>query len=169
MSSGGATSNGSTTLNTGGAAGRWGASDAPSASPGVYNITNNNNINYNYGSNITAISSDGHAGGSVPTFQDLERQRQASGAGISGGLSSAMATVGQSEYLQSAASALQNSKGLQKTSDSIRRYTGFDLNYAIGGKTLAEKAEAKLAKEADHGYAGGSGYQGISIPIPPPQ
>mgnify|MGYP006090346425 CR=1 FL=1 len=30
----------------------------------TYNITNNNNINYNYGSNITAISSEG----SVPTF-----------------------------------------------------------------------------------------------------
>ena len=39
----------------------------------TYNITNNNNINYNYGSNITAISSDGQ----VPTFQELEKQKQA--------------------------------------------------------------------------------------------
>ena len=39
----------------------------------TYNITNNNNINYNYGSNITAISSEG----SVPTFHEMEKQKKA--------------------------------------------------------------------------------------------
>ena len=39
----------------------------------TYNITNNNNINYNYGANITAISSDS---GSVPTFHDLDKNKK---------------------------------------------------------------------------------------------
>ena len=48
---------------------KWGpenlnASSTQQIGGSTYNITNNNNINYNYGSNITAISSEG----SVPTF-----------------------------------------------------------------------------------------------------
>jgi hypothetical protein len=43
----------------------WG----PQKEGSTFNITNNNNINYNYGSNITAISSEG----SVPTFQEMEK------------------------------------------------------------------------------------------------
>jgi len=57
---------------------KWGSSGAEPANAmsstsniggSTFNITNNNNINYNYGSNITAISSEG----SVPTFQDIDK------------------------------------------------------------------------------------------------
>lgn len=58
----------SSSLNTGGNS-TWGPSNSNPTPPATYNITNNNNINYNYGSNITAISNDGP----VPTFHELEK------------------------------------------------------------------------------------------------
>ena len=54
------------TLNTRSTGNTWG----PSKEGSTFNITNNNNINYNYGSNITAISSEG----SVPTFQEIDKK-----------------------------------------------------------------------------------------------
>lgn len=50
----------------------WGADTIISSNLGgaTFNITNNNNINNNYGSSITAISSDNT---SVPTFHDLDK------------------------------------------------------------------------------------------------
>ena len=62
---------------------RWGPTPAATSSSeaqqsttvagSTFNITNNNNINYNYGSNITAISSDS---GSVPTFHDIDKKKK---------------------------------------------------------------------------------------------
>lgn len=84
----------------GGASTTWGAGGANTslssgATGGTYNITNNNNINYNYGSNVTAISSA--SDGPVPTFHELDKQRKKdakSGSGVMGGIGSAMSSVG---------------------------------------------------------------------------
>ena len=66
----------------------WG----PEGGGSTFNITNNNNINYNYGSNITAISSEGN----VPTFTDIEKKKD---AGALGALGSAIGSVTSSEYV----------------------------------------------------------------------
>lgn len=173
---------------------KWGASGPESSSSSnvvssgqggsTYNITNNNNINYNYGSNITAISSDGS--GSVPTFHDVEKAKKeaaanqsyaasalgylGSGAGaVASGLGKNIPGAGRS--LNTVAQTLQSSKGLAQVSDSIKRNTGLDIHKALGGKTAVELAEERLKKEqtdARGGYGGGyGGYQGISIPLTP--
>jgi hypothetical protein len=43
----------------------------------TFNITNNNNINVNYGSNITSFGSEA----TVPTFQDLDKKNQSNNQG----------------------------------------------------------------------------------------
>lgn len=172
---------------------KWGA-DGPSSmsstgqSGSTYNITNNNNINYNYGSNITAISSEG--GGSVPTFHDLDKAKREAAQKASGGPSyaaSAMGYVGSSlgsmasgvssakantsGGLSSVTKTIQSSKGIAQFSDTIKRNTGLDIHRALGGKTAVDLAEERLQKDAEQsraGYGGGySGYQGISIPLTP--
>ena len=94
-------SGGSGSLNT--AAPRWGnqSSDPAAASTmqtsnttsigsSTFNITNNNNINYNYGDNVTAIGSDGK----VPTFQDLDKQSKSNDKGsYLGQLTSAVGNI----------------------------------------------------------------------------
>jgi hypothetical protein len=74
----------------GGSKPTWG----PDGGGSTFNITNNNNINYNYGSNITAISSEG----SVPTFQDLEKKKSEA-PGTFGAIGSALSGVANSEYV----------------------------------------------------------------------
>lgn len=128
----------------------------------TYNITNNNNINYNYGSNITAISSDGS--GSVPTFHDLEKAKKeaaanqsyaasalgylGSGVGsVASGIGGSKSLSGVSKGLGTVAQSLQSSKGLAQVSDSIKRNTGLDIHKALGGKTAVELAEERLKKE----------------------
>lgn len=152
---------------------------APSQAGSTYNITNNNNINYNYGSNITAISSEG--AGSVPTFHDLEKAKKEAEAknasytsSTLGYLGSAVGTVasgiGGSKGISSVTQSLQTSKGLAQVSDTIKRNTGLDIHKALGGKTAVQLAEERLKKEQDSaqaGYGGGYGYQGISIPLTP--
>lgn len=83
----------STTLNSKG--GSWGP---PKPEGSTYNITNNNNINYNYGSNITAISSEG----SVPTFQEMEQQRKSEQSGTLGAIGSAISNVAKSNIVKNA-------------------------------------------------------------------
>jgi len=94
-----------------------GASGIGSSQPAgsTYNITNNNNINYNYGSNITAISSDG--GGPVPTFHDVDKAKKAAEkkAGAYSYASGALGYLGSSVgAIGNAASGLgsSTSKGL---------------------------------------------------------
>jgi hypothetical protein len=93
----------------------------------TFNVTNNNNINYNYGSNITAISNDGP----VPTFHDLDKKKKNGGSGgggssstgnaALGGIGSALAGVGNSKIWlgQSVSSAVAGSTYLASASDSI--------------------------------------------------
>lgn len=178
---------------------KWGTSQGqPSTTSNVvsstgqggstFNITNNNNINYNYGSNITAISSDG--AGSVPTFHDLDKKKKEVSGGMLGGASNTLGYIGSSlgsvasgmssqkgasggsGTISSITKSLQTSKGLAQTSDSIKRYTGIDIHGAIGGKTAVQLAEERLQKEQEQLRAGGyggnaGGYQGISIPLTP--
>ena len=68
---GGSQQSQSSSINTGGNS-TWGPSSSNTSQPATYNITNNNNINYNYGSNITAISNDGP----VPTFHEIDKQKR---------------------------------------------------------------------------------------------
>ena len=153
----------------------------------TYNITNNNNINYNYGSNITAISSDGN--GSVPTFHDLEKakkERDAKGGAsyassalgylgssigsAASGLSGSKGLSGVGGGLSSITHSVQTSKNLATVSEAIKRNTGLDIHRALGGKTAVQLAEERLKKEQEQaaGAGGGyGGYQGISIPLTP--
>lgn len=124
---------------------KWGpenlnASSTQQIGGSTYNITNNNNINYNYGSNITAISSEG----SVPTFQDLEKNKNPS---YGSQLTSALSSVAKSEYLNNAAKTVQNSQYLSSASDTIKRAVGVDIRRALGGKTAAEIAEERIKKD----------------------
>lgn len=167
---------------------KWGAGGATSSSSNVmssagqpgstYNITNNNNINYNYGSNITAISSDG--GGSVPTFHDLDKaKREAAKAGGASYAANALGYVGSSlgsvssgvassaGGLSSVTKSLQTSKGLAQVSDTIKRNTGLDIHRALGGKTAVQLAEDRLQREQEQSRGGYGGYQGVSIPLTP--
>ena len=98
---GGATQSAASSAPLGTSAGASGiGSSQPAGS--TYNITNNNNINYNYGSNITAISSDG--GGPVPTFHDVDKAKKAAEK-KAGTLSYASGALG---YLGSSVGAIGN-------------------------------------------------------------
>ena len=153
---------------------KWGASGSagPSATSNVvsstgqggstFNITNNNNINYNYGSNITAISSDGT--GSVPTFHDHDQKKKEAATGMMSGAAGTLGYIGSSigsvasgmsgskgsnsaaggGALSSMTRSLQTSKGLAQVSDSIKRNTGLDIHGAIGGRTAVQLAEERL-------------------------
>ena len=150
---------------------RWGTQDPPNNNPtqqtsnttsvggSTYNITNNNNINYNYGANITAISSEGN----VPTFNDSEKSKKPADDGSTlGYLSSAVGSI----VPTSVSGAIQNSKGFAKASDSIKRAVGVDIHRAMGGKSAVEVAEERLEKErremnTGFGSHGPGGYQGI--------
>lgn len=133
----------------GGGTGASAASSGP-AGGSTYNITNNNNINYNYGSNITAISSD--TSGPVPTFHDIEKRKK---EGDKSYTSSTLGYIGNSigsvtskgVGLGGVTTSIQSSKGLAQMSDAIKRNTGLDIHKALGGKTAVQLAEERLKKE----------------------
>jgi hypothetical protein len=117
---------------------------APSSS--TYNITNNNNINYNYGSNITAISSDNNQSHIAPA-STLNR------------LGGALSAVTNSEYITNATKFVQSSNVLQNANDTIKRTVGVDIRKYVGGKSAVEIAEERLRQEQEQNYrAGGGGY-----------
>ena len=110
----------------------------------MYNITNNNNINYNYGSNVTAIGSDGMAGGSggsVPTFHEIDKAKKTADG------SSTFGDMLGSVNLGGALTSIQKSKGLAKIGDKIKRTTGVNVSSYIGTKTMVDKAEERLRKD----------------------
>jgi len=162
---------------------KWGAGGPTSSSSnatGSGGIASNSNTSYNYGSNITAMSSDG--GGTVPTFHDLGRKKDAAKAGgpsyasstlgyIGNSVGSVASGVSSSGGLSSVTKSLQTSKGLAQMSDSLKRHTGLDIHRALGGKTAVELAEDRLQRDQAQsrgGYGGSySGYQGVSIPLTP--
>ena len=75
----------------------------------------------------------GPSGGSVPTFQEVDRQRKA-GEGQGGwGMPGMFSDAGLGESIK----YIQSSKGIAKISDKIKRGTGLNLNNVIGGKTVA--------------------------------
>jgi len=121
---------------------------SPSEQPGsTYNITNNNNINYNYGSNITAIQSE--------NSNSFEKKRAEANQGYFGSVTSA---ISSSKYLQDASKMMEKSAMLQNANDTLKRTVGVDIRKAIGGKTAAEIAEARLKSDTDlNRFGGGRG------------
>ena len=71
-------------------------------------------------------------GGSVPTFQEIDRQRKAGGQG-GWGIPEMFSDAGLGDTVK----YIQSSKGIAKISDKIKRGTGLNLNNVIGGKTVA--------------------------------
>jgi hypothetical protein len=54
---------------------------------------------------------------------------------------------------------MTNSEYLNKATDAVQRSTGYDIRSAMGGKSLAEKAEDKLKRESQSDFGMG-GYSG---------
>ena len=97
----------------------------------------------------------------MPTFQEADKAKKKQAPGTLGSIGS---TIG-SFVPTGVTSGLTQSKGFAKASDSIKRAIGVDIHGALGGKSCAEVAEERLAKDLKGGYGGGSGgYQGVTIP-----